>query len=213
MSSQLIFHCSYKANASYFEAVDRITQPNYTPTDQDILRARVKTTGITETHFHIGELHYRIFDVGGQRSERRKWLGIFESVTALVFLIAMNEYDQVLYEDETVNRMHEAMTLFESVVNSRWFLKTSVILFLNKMDLFKEKLPKSPLNVLFPEYKGGADVKAASQFLMETFTALAKDKTVYPHFTDATDTKGLAFVISACHDVLIQANLRNAGLL
>lgn len=148
-------------------------------------------------------------------------------MTALVFLIAMNEYDQVLYEDETVNRMHEAMTLFESVVNSRWFLKTSVILFLNKMDLFTEKLPKSPLNILFPEYKGGTDVKAASNFLMETFTALAKDKTVYPvggtsemarladaqHFTDATDTKGLAFVISACHDVLIQANLRNAGLL
>ena len=79
------------------------------PTDQDILRARVKTTGITwvrarvvkgcdiltkdisETHFKIGELTYKLFDVGGQRSERRKWLNIFDSVTALVFLIAISE--------------------------------------------------------------------------------------------------------------------------
>lgn len=118
------------------------------PSDQDILRARVKTTGITyvewcrrelrlthsETHFRIGELTYKLFDVGGQRSERRKWLNIFESVTALVFLIAISECklaepmirhislledDQRLYEDETVNRMEEAMTLFESVANSR----------------------------------------------------------------------------------------------
>ena len=58
---------------SYFEAVDRIAAPDYTPTDQDVLRSRVKTTGIAESMFHIGELSYRIFDVGGQRSERKKW--------------------------------------------------------------------------------------------------------------------------------------------
>jgi guanine nucleotide-binding protein G(i) subunit alpha len=44
-----------------------------------------------ETHFRIGELTYKLFDVGGQRSERRKWLNIFDSVTALVFLIAISE--------------------------------------------------------------------------------------------------------------------------
>jgi guanine nucleotide-binding protein subunit alpha len=75
----------------YFEAINRLANPNYIPTDQDILRARVKTTGITETHFQIGDFKYKLFDVGGQRSERRKWLGIFESVTALVFLIAISE--------------------------------------------------------------------------------------------------------------------------
>lgn len=136
----------------YFDAIDRISALEYVPSDQDILRARVKTTGITETHFVIGELTYKLFDVGGQRSERRKWLNIFDSVTALVFLIAISEYDQRLYEDETVNRMTEAMTLFESVANSRWFTKTSIILFLNKIDLFRAKLPYSPLNITFPEY-------------------------------------------------------------
>ena len=40
------------------------------------------------------------------------------------------------------NRMAESLVLFESVINSRWFLRTSIILFLNKIDVFKTKLPK-----------------------------------------------------------------------
>lgn len=57
---------------SYFDSIQRIGAPNYLPTDQDVLRSRVKTTGITESHFQIGELKYKLFDVGGQRSERKK---------------------------------------------------------------------------------------------------------------------------------------------
>ena len=45
--------------------------------------------------------HYRLFDVGGQRSERKKWIHCFEDVTAIIFCVAMSEYDQVLHEDET----------------------------------------------------------------------------------------------------------------
>lgn len=86
----------------YFTAIDRMAQPGYLPTDQDILRSRVKTTGITETTFKVGELTYKLFDVGGQRSERKKWIHCFENVTALVFLVSLSEYDQMLYEDESV---------------------------------------------------------------------------------------------------------------
>lgn len=86
----------------YFTAIDRMSTSGYMPTDQDILRSRVKTTGITETTFKVGELTYRLFDVGGQRSERKKWIHCFENVTALVFLVSLSEYDQMLYEDESV---------------------------------------------------------------------------------------------------------------
>jgi guanine nucleotide-binding protein G(i) subunit alpha len=82
--------------------MDRIALPGYLPTEQDVLRSRVKTTGITETTFLIGELTYRLYDVGGQRSERKKWIHCFENVNAIVFLVACSEYDQVLVEDETV---------------------------------------------------------------------------------------------------------------
>lgn len=88
----------------------------------------------------------RLVDVGGQRSERRKWAGVFEGVEVLLFLISISEYNQVLYEDETVSRFSEATTLWSSIANSRWFAKTNVILFLNKIDLFRQvSLPRYAL--------------------------------------------------------------------
>jgi len=98
----------------YFDAIDRISLPSYLPTDQDILRSSVKTTGITETAFKVGELTYKLFDVSGQRSERKKWLHCFENVTALVFLVNLSEYDQMLYEDETVVCFVPFFTFFRS---------------------------------------------------------------------------------------------------
>ncbi|KAI8846979.1 guanine nucleotide binding protein, alpha subunit [Chytridium lagenaria] len=166
----------YQLNDSasyYFDAVERIGAPDYLPTDQDVLRSRVKTTGITETTFHIGELTYRLFDVGGQRSERKKWIHCFENVTSIVFLVAISEYDQVLVEDETV---------------------TSIILFLNKIDLFKIKLQKL-------QWRNTSPISQSDQ------------KQIYTHFTCATDTSQIKFVMAAVNDIIIQANLRDCGLM
>ena len=139
---------------SYFDAINRIASPAYLPNDEDVLRARIKSTGITETTFTVQSLTYRVLDVGGQRSERRKWIHCFENVTAILFLVAISEYDQMLLEDGTVNRLQEALTLFDSICNSEWFINTSIILLLNKIDMFREKLPLSPLRAYFPAYDG-----------------------------------------------------------
>ncbi|CAO3622605.1 unnamed protein product [Cunninghamella blakesleeana] len=208
----------YQLNDSakyYFDSVERIGDPNYIPTDQDVLRSRVKTTGITETTFVIGELTYRMFDVGGQRSERKKWIHCFENVTAIIFLVAISEYDQVLIEDETVNRMQEALTLFDSICNSRWFVKTSVILFLNKIDIFKDKLPKHPLNESFPDFNGPNTYDAAADYILNRFVSLnqSDSKQIYTHFTCATDTEQIKFVMAAVNDIIIQNSLRDVGLL
>lgn len=164
----------YQLNDSakyYFDSIDTIASPTYVPSDADVLRSRVKTTGITETTFIIGDLTYRMFDVGGQRSERKKWIHCFENVTTILFLVAISEYDQLLFEDETVNRMQEALTLFDSICNSRWFTKTSIILFLNKIDRFKEKLPVSPMKNYFPDYEGGQDYGAACDYILNRFVS------------------------------------------
>ncbi len=183
------------------------------------MRSRVKTTGITETTFVIGDLTYRMFDVGGQRSERKKWIHCFENVTTILFLVAISEYDQLLFEDETVNRMQEALTLFDSICNSRWFIKTSIILFLNKIDRFKEKLPISPMKNYFPDYEGtrqkdsalsndiyskaieigGTDYGAACDYILNRFVSLnqQESKQIYTHFTCATDTTQIRFVMQA----------------
>ncbi|KAI9033611.1 G-alpha protein [Phycomyces nitens] len=200
----------------YFDAILRIGQPHYMPSDQDVLRSRVKSTGITETAFRFKDMTYRMFDVGGQRSERKKWIHCFENVTALIFLVAISEYDQNLFEDESVNRLHEALTLFDSICNSRWFFKTSIILFLNKIDLFQEKIKRSPMNVYFKDYMGGNHYESARQYLLHRFVSLntqADTKQVYTHFTCATDTKQIKFVMEAVNDILVHDNLRNIDLL
>jgi len=200
--------------AYYFDAIDRISQPNYLPTDQDVLRSRVKTTGIIESLFKIGDLTYRMFDVGGQRSERKKWIHCFEEVTAIVFMAALSEYDQKLQEDENVNRLEEALTLFDSICNSKWFVNTSLILFLNKKDLFEVKLTKSPLGNYFPDYKGNS-YEEACEYILNRFQSLNKNegKQVYSHITCATDTTQIKFVMNSVNDIIVNKNLSATGFM
>ena len=80
------------------------------------------------------------FDVGGQRNERRKWIHCFDNVDCVVFVASLSEFDQTLYEDETKNRLDEALELFAQISNSKWFVNASLILFLNKKDLFEKKV-------------------------------------------------------------------------
>uniref|UniRef100_A0A8B9FPF5 G protein subunit alpha o1 n=1 Tax=Amazona collaria TaxID=241587 RepID=A0A8B9FPF5_9PSIT len=205
----------YQLNDSaqyYLDSLDRIGAADYQPTEQDILRTRVKTTGIVETHFTFKNLHFRLFDVGGQRSERKKWIHCFEDVTAIIFCVALSGYDQVLHEDETTNRMHESMKLFDSICNNKWFTDTSIILFLNKKDIFEEKIKKSPLSLCFPEYTGNE--KEAVAYIQAQYESKNKstNKEIYTHITCATDTNNIQFVFDAVTDVIIANNLRGCGL-
>jgi hypothetical protein len=112
---------------SFFADLDRFFDPHYQPTDSDILRCRNKTTGIIETTFPIEDRMYRIFDVGGQRSERKKWIHCFEGVTAVLFLVSLSGFDSCLVEDKDANQMQEALMLFDSICNSKWFLRTAMV--------------------------------------------------------------------------------------
>ncbi|XP_054722457.1 guanine nucleotide-binding protein G(i) subunit alpha, partial [Uloborus diversus] len=216
-------HCfsrsrEYQLNDSaayYLNALDRIGQPNYIPSQQDVLRTRVKTTGIVETHFTFKGLHFKMFDVGGQRSERKKWIHCFEGVTAIIFCVALSGYDLVLAEDEEMNRMIESMKLFDSICNNKWFVETSIILFLNKKDLFEEKITKSPLSICFPEYTGNNTYEEAASYIKMKFENQNKrkdTKEIYTHFTCATDTNNIQFVFDAVTDVIIKNNLKDCGL-
>ncbi|KAL6072816.1 Guanine nucleotide-binding protein subunit alpha [Balamuthia mandrillaris] len=148
---------AYQLNDSaayFFDNVERFLDEDYCPTEQDVLRARVRSTGIEEADFTFEDISFRMVDVGGQRSERRKWIHCFDCVTAVVFCVAMSEYDQTLREDDQQNRMKESLLLFDEICNSPWFMETSFILFLNKIDLFKEKIQRVDLRVTFPNYTG-----------------------------------------------------------
>ncbi|PFH48897.1 hypothetical protein AMATHDRAFT_76484 [Amanita thiersii Skay4041] len=198
----------------FFDHVLRIGALGYLPDETDVLRARQKTFGITETRFLMGQLSIHMFDVGGQRSERKKWIHCFESVTSIIFCTALSEYDQVLLEEKHQNRMTESLILFESVINSRWFLRTSIILFLNKTDVFKHKLVKSPLERYFPEYTGGKDVNKAAKYILWRFMQVNRSRlSVYPHLTQATDTTNIRLVFAAVKETILQNALKDSGIL
>lgn len=87
-------------NAAYYlNDLERIAAPDYIPTVEDILRSRDMTTGIVENKFTFKELTFKMVDVGGQRSERKKWIHCFEGVTAIIFCVELSGYDLKLYED------------------------------------------------------------------------------------------------------------------
>ncbi|TAQ88043.1 hypothetical protein B7494_g3633 [Chlorociboria aeruginascens] len=190
----------------FFEEALRIASPDYIPVEMDVLRARTKTTGIYETRFTMGSLSIHMFDVGGQRSERKKWIHCFENVTSIIFCVALSEYDQ--------NRMMESLVLFDSVVNSRWFMRTSIILFLNKVDLFKQKLGRSPLGNYFPDYSGGNDLNRAAKYLLWRFNQVNRAHlNLYPHLTQATDTSNIRLVFAAVKETILQNALKDSGIL
>nr|6FUF_B Chain B, Guanine nucleotide-binding protein G(o) subunit alpha [Homo sapiens] len=167
-------------------------------------RTRVKTTGIVETHFTFKNLHFRLFDVGGQRSERKKWIHCFEDVTAIIFCVDLSDY----------NRMHESLMDFDSICNNKFFIDTSIILFLNKKDLFGEKIKKSPLTICFPEYTGPNTYEDAAAYIQAQFESKNRspNKEIYCHMTCATDTNNAQVIFDAVTDIIIANNLRGCGL-
>ncbi|XP_042525865.1 guanine nucleotide-binding protein subunit alpha-11 [Dipodomys merriami] len=199
----------------YLTDVDRIATVGYLPTQQDVLRVRVPTTGIIEYPFDLENIIFRMVDVGGQRSERRKWIHCFENVTSIMFLVALSEYDQVLVESDNENRMEESKALFRTIITYPWFQNSSVILFLNKKDLLEDKVLHSHLVDYFPEFDGPQrDAQAAREFILKMFVDLNpdSDKIIYSHFTCATDTENIRFVFAAVKDTILQLNLKEYNL-
>ena len=84
----------------FFADLDRLFDPTYTPNEQDIVHARARTIGITETLFQLRDHEMLMVDVGGQKSERRKWIHCFQDVTSILFLVSLSGYDQCLIEDK-----------------------------------------------------------------------------------------------------------------
>ncbi|KAF8183061.1 guanine nucleotide binding protein, alpha subunit [Mycena galopus ATCC 62051] len=204
----------------FFASIHRIAAPTYVPSEDDILRTR--RAALVETRFSMGDLSYvscllirfscitladrvHMFDMGEQRSERK-------NLTSIIFCTALSAYDEV--DRHGVNRMRESLYLFESVINSRWFLRTSVILLLNKIDEFKRKLPIIPLQRYFPEYAGGPDLQKAVKYVLWKFMQENRARlTVYPHVTQASNRHTIRLVFAAIKETILQNALKDSGIL
>lgn len=220
--------------ARYFlDKVANVRQTDYNPSEQDILRCRVMTTGIFETKFEVEKVRFHMFDVGGQRDERRKWIQCFNDVTAIIFVCASSSYNLVLWEDATQNRLKESLALFRNIWNNRWLKNISVILFLNKQDMLTEKIKagRHRLETFFPEfanYQLPADavydtkedllVVRAKYFIRGEFLKIStptasQQHHCYPHFTCAVDTENIRRVFNDCRDIIQRIHLHQYELL
>lgn len=202
--------------------LEEIAKEDYLPVEDDILHARLCSVGLTESNFAVDNVPFKLYDVGGQRTERRKWIHCFDSVTAVVYVASLSEYDQLCEEDDKTNRMKESLTLFEEAANSKWFRDSAIILFLNKTDLLKEKLQAGvDPSVTFPEYSGGADYNKAVQFIEQQYRKRVRarlggsqqTKELYVFHTCATDTKMVKNVLNSVTDTLLHESVEEAGLL
>lgn len=155
----------------YFDNLERIGQADYMPSEEDVVRARIKTTGLIEQPFTFKNLPFCMIDVGGQRTERKKWIHHFQGVDSILFVCSLSEFDQKCYEDDTTNRMKESLQLFADYINSKWFADTLVYLLFNKHDLFLKKIENGARLVdTFEDYKGPEnDGEAAKEFIKETY--------------------------------------------
>ncbi|KAJ3427413.1 guanine nucleotide-binding protein g(o) subunit alpha [Anaeramoeba flamelloides] len=199
----------------FLDNVEEIIKKDYIPSVKDILMLRVRTTGISETTFIYEGTKFCMIDVGGQRNERKKWIHCFEDVTCVIFVASLTGYDQVLVEESSTNRMKESLSLFSECCNSQWFQGNSLILFLNKLDLFEEQIKTSELQECFPDYDAGSNVNEAKKYIKDQFYQLNnnKEKNVYSFFTSAINPELMKDIFASVSDTVLQKQVQTVGFI
>jgi hypothetical protein len=111
----------------------------------------------------------------------------------------------------------ESINLFEYICNNAYFNKSSIILFLNKKDLFEDKIKTSNIIDYFPDYTGEPNnYEDGVNFFLEKFLSRNYSSAIhqiYYHITCATDTRNIHVVFNACKEMILKDNLRNSGIL
>eukprot|EP01125_Pyxidicula_operculata_P014928 TRINITY_DN5029_c0_g2_i3.p1 TRINITY_DN5029_c0_g2~~TRINITY_DN5029_c0_g2_i3.p1 ORF type:complete len:371 (+),score=48.74 TRINITY_DN5029_c0_g2_i3:1382-2494(+) len=207
---------SLPTTTTYFmENVERIAGEDFVPTHEDILRARSKTTGISELEFSFRNAKFSIVDVGGQRSERRKWIHCFSDVTAVIFLFATNEYDMFLEEDPNQPRMEEAFQLFQKISETDQLSDKTWIVFLNKTDIFRQKLLDVPFNKTFKDIP---DSEAQSyshciRYIEKKMKGCFKGR-LPPifHQTNSLETNTISKIFDSVVESIFKASMMESGL-
>jgi len=155
-----------------------------------------------------------------------KWIHCFDDVSAVLYCSSLTEYDLALREDPRYNRLEDSRALFGEVCHQNAFTGRAIIFFLNKIDLFREKLPKSPLQNYQPGYRPPPDdisenldahVSAAGEYIKQLFmttinTSNRELSSVFVHITCALDTRQVEVIIGAVRKSLLDELLRECNI-
>jgi len=172
----------------------------YQPT-KTYSEAEKKTTGIKQYSLTFNDSDFLLIDVGGQESERKKWVTVFADVTMVIFLVAVNEYDLVLEENTQKNRMVDSLQLWLNLTKCVHLKDKPFVLFLNKSDLLAKKVEKHPVENYFEDYDDFFAKRTGSKtssyelawtfFREQFFKKYGGTKKVTVHLTCALDTKAI----------------------
>jgi len=200
----------------YWSNAQRFANADFNPGIDDILRSRIKTSGIQTLDFVVSDIKFTIVDVGGQRSERRKWLHCFDDVTAIIFLSAIDEYDMFLEEDDDVSRLTESLALWSEVTGSQFFKPHSWILFLNKYDSLRQKISQKSLHNYFEDISetDGQDFDKCVEYITQKYDDVYNGSSpFYSYVTCAIDTTSCQKVFDTVRDIIINKALCRLDLM
>ncbi|KAH8824047.1 guanine nucleotide binding protein, alpha subunit [Flagelloscypha sp. PMI_526] len=205
--------------------VERIACHSYQPSDDDIIRARLRTLGVQEYNFvfehgHTVGQEWRLFDVGGTRSSRAAWYPYFEDVDAIIFLAPISCFNEKLAEDRKVNRLEDSYLLWRSVQSCKLLAKTQMILFLNKCDLLQQKLQRGVrIRDSVPSFGDRRnDLPTATRYFQQHFREIQRQyspvqRPFYVHLTSVIDTRSTAATLGAVEESILRNHLRRADLM
>jgi len=207
---QLPVCCAY-----YLDRLSVIADKDYLPSFMDLLQCRLSTTGIVQASLNVGSEKFEIFDVGGQKNERKKWIHGFEGVALVIFVIAVDQYDQPMFEHRPTNRMRDALNLFEETCNNKWFANKDMVLFLNRCDLFAEKIKTTPIATQehFSDFTGGNDYEESINYIKKKFKerSMNQERRIDVYETCCTDTDTVAKIFDSVKTTLVKRDPQRAA--
>ncbi|KIJ96986.1 hypothetical protein K443DRAFT_633416 [Laccaria amethystina LaAM-08-1] len=209
----------------FLDQAERITEEEYKPKPEDVLKARVITTG-PEEHVIRAEAanenarEWTIYDVGGHRSQRAAWAQFFDDVNIIIFLAPMSGFNQVLAEDESINRLTDSLRLWQEICSNKVLASVEFVIFLNKFDILESKLKSGiQFSQFVTSYVGKPnEPKPVARYMLDVFVGIhhqhsSKKRKVHPHVTCAVDTRATSTVISRIREIILVKLLATTNIL
>ncbi|KAJ7782560.1 guanine nucleotide binding protein, alpha subunit [Mycena maculata] len=207
----------------FLEQVRRIAEPDYIPSTDDVLHVRLPTVGVIEHSLKVntvgGSYIWRIYDVGGTRSQRPAWCSYFDDVNALIFLVPISAFDQYLDEDPLTNRIHDSLQLLMSIWTNELLKNAQLVLLLNKIDILRKKLEAGvQVRQYIPSYGNRPNnFSTAAEYFRSHFLAAHKKKDsfqrrLYVHLTTMLDVQATQVIITSVGDLIMRKHIAQTGL-
>lgn len=225
VSRQFIQNCDINLQESaefFLNDIDRIAARDYTPTDSDVIRARLRTVGVQEYKLDLDDdtADWYIYDVGGTHGQRAAWMPYFERSDAIIFLAPISAFDERITENPSLNRLEDSFLLWKSICSSPLLSHVTLIIFLNKIDILKRKLiDGKKVKQYLPSYKDRPnELNEVVKYLREQFkqvliTNSPNHRPFYGFPTIAVDTEATTITIKAVRDGILREALKRMDML